>query len=77
MKRFFAQPQGHMNIQKIRRAIRRHRLEAFSGVMIVAVIYRKGQKQLKKIAKYLKSTLARPPLHDRAYPEELSTASLL
>ena len=44
--------------------------------MRVAVNYCKGQKQLKKIAVHLKSTLARPPSYDGAYPEKLSTAFL-
>ena len=43
--------------------------------MKVLVTYRKGQKQLKKIAKHPESTLGRPPIYDRAYPEKLSTAS--
>ena len=43
--------------------------------MRVVVNYRKGQKQLEKIALHVKSTLARPTIYDRAYPEVLSTAS--
>ena len=43
--------------------------------MRVVVNYRKGQKQLKKIVLHLKSTLARPPIYDRAYPQKLSTTS--
>ena len=55
---------------------RRHTLEAIFQVMRVAVNYRKGQKQLTKIALQLKSTLARPTIYDGAYPENLRTASL-
>ena len=43
--------------------------------MRVLVTYRKGQKQLKIIAKHPESTLARPPIYDPAYAEKLSTAS--
>ena len=39
------------------------------------VKYRRKPKQLKNIALYLKSPLARPPFYDRAYPQKLSTAS--
>ena len=51
----------------------RHTLGAFFQVMRVAVNYLKGQKQLEKNA--LKRTLARPPFHDRAYLEKLSSNS--
>ena len=57
------------------RVSRRHTLEAIFQVMRVAVNYRKGQKQSKTIALYLKSTLARPPIYNRAYPEKLWSAS--
>ena len=43
--------------------------------MRAVVNYRKGQKQLKKIALHLKSSLARPPIYDRLCPEKPSTAS--
>ena len=43
--------------------------------MRVAVNYRGGTKQLKKIALHLKSTLARPTIYDQAYHDKLSTAS--
>ena len=43
--------------------------------MRVVLNYREGQKQFKKIILHPKSTLARPPPHDRAQPEILSTAS--
>ena len=49
--------------------------EAIFQVMRVVVNYRKGQKHLKKIALHLKSTLARPRMYDRAYPQMLSTVS--
>ena len=42
--------------------------------MRVVVNYQKGQKQWRKIVLHLKSTLARPTISDRAYPEILSTA---
>ena len=64
-----------MNTEEMRRVICRHTLKASFPVMGAVVNYRKGQKQLKKIALYLKSTLARPPIYDRAYPERLYTAS--
>ena len=68
------QPRGHMGTQEMLKVIRRNILEAFLQVMSV-VNYRKGQKQLKIFALHLKSTLARPPIYDGAYPEMLSTAS--
>ena len=43
--------------------------------MRVVVNYREGQIQLKKIALYLKSTLARPPIYNRAYHQKLPTSS--
>ena len=33
------------------------------------------QNQFRKVALHLKSTLARPPIYDRAYPEKLAIAS--
>ena len=42
--------------------------------MRVAANYRKEQKQLKKKAQHLKSTLARPLFYDRAYPDKLTAA---
>ena len=57
------------------RVIRSHTLEAILQVMRVAVNYRRGQKQSKKIALHLKSTLATPPIYDQAYLEKLATAS--
>ena len=57
------------------RVIGRHTLDTISQVMTVAVKHRKGQKQLGTTALHLKSTLARQPIHNRAYPEKLSTAS--
>ena len=64
-----------MNIQKMLRVIRRHTVEAIFEVMGVVENYRKGQKQLKRLAQHLKSTLARPGNYDRAYFEKLSNAS--
>ena len=75
-KRFFAEPEGHTNNEETLIVIRRRTLKAIFQVMRVAVNYRKGQKQLKKIAVHLKTTLARPPSYDGAYPEKLSTAFL-
>ena len=43
--------------------------------MRVAVNYRKEQKRLKKIALHLMSTLARPPIYNRAYPKKRAAAS--
>ena len=43
-------------------------------VMRVELNYRKGQKQVKKIALHLEY-LATPPIYKRAYPEKLPTAS--
>ena len=63
-----------MGTQKRLSDISRHPLEAIFQVMRVVVNYGKGQKQLKKIVLHPKSTLARPPIYDRAYPEMLSTA---
>ena len=63
-----------MGTQEMLTVIRRNILEAFLHVMSV-VNYRKGQKQLKTFALHLKSTLARPPIYNGAYPEMLSTAS--
>ena len=63
-----------MSTQEMLRVIGTHILEATSQVMRVVVNYRKGQKQLK-IAIHMKSTLARPPIYNRAYPEKLSTSS--
>ena len=39
------------------------------------VKYRKGTKQLKKIAQNPERTLARLPIYNRAYPKKLSSAS--
>ena len=64
-----------MNKEEMLRAIRTHTLEAILQVMRVAVNYCKGPKQLKKKALHLKSTLARPPIYDEAYPEKHRTAS--
>ena len=64
-----------MNNEQMMKIIRRHTFEATFQVMRVAVNYRKGQKQLKLIALHLKSTLARPTIYNRAYPEKLLTAS--
>ena len=64
-----------MGTQKMLRIIGNHTIQAIPQVMRVVVNYRKGQKQLKKNVIHLKSTLARPPIYDRAYPEMLSTAS--
>ena len=64
-----------MNTEEMLKIIRRHTLEAIFQVMGVAVSYRKGQKQLKKIAQHLNSTLARQNIYNRAYPENPSTAS--
>ena len=44
----------------------RDTLEAIFEVMRVAVKLSRRQKQLKKIVLHLKSTLARPPINDRA-----------
>ena len=57
------------------RVIRGHTFEAIFSVMGVVLNNRKGQKHLKKTALHLKSTLARPPIYDGAYPEKLSKAS--
>ena len=43
-------------------------------MMVVVVNYRKAQKLDKKCSTS-KSTVARPPIYDRAQPEMLSTAS--
>ena len=40
------------------KVIRRHTLDAIFPVMRIVLNYRKGQKQLTKIAKHLESTLA-------------------
>ena len=40
-------------------------------VMNVLVNYPLGQKQKKKIVPHPKSTMAGPPIYDRAYPEML------
>ena len=74
-KRFFAQPKGYKNTEEMLRVIRRHTLEAIFQVMRVAVNHRKGQKPSTKIDVHLKSTLAIPPIYDRAYPEKPLTAS--
>ena len=63
-----------MNNESMQTVIRRHSLETILQAMRAAVNYCKGQKQLKK-ALHPKSTLARPPIYDRAYPEKLWTAS--
>ena len=52
----------------------RHTLEAIFQVMRLVVNYRKGQKQLERNVLHLKSTLATPPIYNRAYSEMLSTA---
>ena len=64
-----------MNTQEVLRVFRRHTGEAIFQAMRIVVNYRKGQKQLKKITLHLESTLARPPIYDRASNEKLSTAS--
>ena len=62
-----------MNTEQMLRFIRRHTFEAIFKVMRVAVNYRKGQNHLKEIVLHLKKTLARPPIYDRVYHEQLST----
>ena len=64
-----------MNTQEMLRVIRRHTREAILDVMRIVVNYREGQKQWEKIALHLKSTLARPPIQDRAYTTKPLTAS--
>ena len=64
-----------MNTQGMLRVFQRHTREAVFQATRIVVNYRKGQKQLKKITLHLESTLARPPIYDRASDEKLSTAS--
>ena len=65
-----------MGTQDRLRVIRRHTPEAIFQVMRIVVNYRKGQKQLKKIALHLESTLAGAPIYERAYLDKLSTVFL-
>ena len=65
------QSDGQKNNEELLTVIRRHTLEAIFHLKTVVVNYRKGQKQLKRIALHLKSTLARPSI----YLERLSTSS--
>ena len=50
---FFGQPEGGTNTEEMLSVFRRHALEEIFQVMRVAVKYRKGQRQLKKIALHL------------------------
>ena len=63
-----------MTNEEMLRVIRRHTLDTIFQVMRVAVNHRKGPKELNIIVLYLKSTLARAPIYDGAYPEKLWTA---
>ena len=72
-KRFLTQPDGHMTNEEMLRSTRRHTLRGIFLVMRTVVNYRKGQKQLKN---YFPSKEYRTPIYNRAYAEELSTASL-
>ena len=51
------------------RVIRRHTHESVFQAMRVLVTHCKAQKQVKKVAKDPKGSLARPPIYKQAYPE--------
>ena len=57
------------------RVIMRLTLEALFQLKSVVLIYHKETKQLKNFVLHVKSTLARPPIDIRVYPETLTTAS--
>ena len=65
-KKFFAQNQGHMSTQEMLTCFKTREFEAILPVIGYFVYYRKGQKQLKKNAVTLRTTLAVPFIYDRA-----------
>ena len=63
-----------MTNEEMLRVFGRHTLDTIFQVKRVIVNHGKGPKELNIIVLYLKSTLARPPIYDGAYPEKLWTA---
>ena len=64
-----------MKTEQMLRSVSRHKIEATLQMMGFVVNYRNRQKQLNKVVLHLKTALAKPPIHDQAYPEKLSIDS--